>query len=81
MDTVVQELEAARAAYVSLYEDSEAITQSSITAGPRKRGSGKSKTGGTLLRLADKVPRDYREKLPLSWRKAAYRAKHGGRKR
>jgi len=81
MDTVVQELEAARAAYVSLYEDSEAITQSSITAGPRKRGSSKSKTGGTLLRLADKVPRDYREKLPLSWRKAAYRAKHRGRKR
>ena len=37
MDTVVQELEAARAAYVSLYEDSEAIAQSSIAAGPRKR--------------------------------------------
>ena len=56
MDTVVQELEAARAAYVSLYEDSEAIAQSSIAAGPRKRGA-KSKSGGALLRLADKVPR------------------------
>ena len=80
MDTVVQELEAARAAYVSFYEDSEAIAQSSIVAGPRKRAT-KGKSGGTLLRLADKVPRDYREKLPLSWRKAAYRAKHGRRKR
>ena len=70
----------ARAAYVSLYEDAEAIAQSSITAGPRKRAT-KGKTGGTLLRLADKMPRDYREKLPLSWRKAAYRAKHGRRKR
>ena len=79
MDTVVQELEAARAAYVSLYEDSEAIAQSSIVAGPRSAAKGK--TGGTLLRLADKVPRGYREKLPLSWRKAAYRAKHGRRKR
>ena len=80
MDTVVQELEAARAAYVSLYEDSEAIAQSSIAAGPRKRGA-KNKTGGALLRLADKVPQGCREKLPLSWRKAAYRAKHGRRKR
>jgi hypothetical protein len=80
MDTVVQELEAARAAYVALYEDSEAVAQSSIAAGPRKRAT-KGKTGGTLLRVADKVPRDYREKLPLSWRKAAYRAKHARRKR
>jgi len=80
MDTVVQELEAARAAYVTLYEDSEAIAQSSIASGPRKRAT-KGKSGGALLRLADKMPRDYREKLPLSWRKAAYRAKHGRRKR
>ena len=81
MDAVIQELEAARASYVSLYEDSEAITQSSVVAGPRKRGSGRSKPGGTLLRLADKMPRGAREKLPFSWRKAAYRAKHGRRKR
>ena len=78
-DAVVQELEAARASYVSLYEDSEAITQSSIMAAPRR--ASKSKTGGTVLRLGEKVPRRYREKLPLSWRKAAYRAKHGGTKR
>lgn len=81
METVVQELEAARAAYVSLYEDSEAIAQSSIVAAPRKRGSGKGRSGGTLLRVADKVPRDIRDKLPLSWRKAAYRAKHSRKKR
>jgi hypothetical protein len=80
MDAVVQELEAARAAYISLYEDSEAIAQSSIAAGPRKRGA-KNHSGGALLRLGDMVPRGAREKLPLSWRKAAYRAKHGRRKR
>src|SRR4029079_14463324 len=79
MDTVVQELEAARAAYVTLYEDAEAVAQSSIVSGPLKRAS-KGKSGGTLLRLADKMPRDYREKVTLSGRKAAYRAKHGRRK-
>jgi hypothetical protein len=76
MAPLIQEFEATRAAYVSLYEDSEAIAQSSIAA----RG-GKNSGGGTLLRLADKVPRGARERLPLSWRKAAYRAKHGGNKR
>jgi hypothetical protein len=77
---MLDELEAARAAYVSLYEDSEAIAQSSVVAGPRRRAA-KSKTGGAFLRLADKVPRGARERLPLSWRKAAYRAKHGGKRR
>ena len=57
------------------------IAESSIGAAPRKRGSGKGRSGGPLLRVADKVPRDVREKLPLSWRKAAYRAKHSRKKR
>jgi hypothetical protein len=72
-ESVIEELEAARAAYVSLYEDSEAIAQSSIAAGPRTRAK-KNRTGRTLIRLAGRVPRSYREKLPLKWRKAAYRA-------
>jgi hypothetical protein len=71
--SVIEELEAARAAYLSLYEDSEAIAQSSIVAGP---GTRTNRTGKTLIRLAGRVPRSYREKLPLSWRKAAYRAVH-----
>jgi hypothetical protein len=73
---VIEEFEAARAAYVSLYKDSEAIAQSSIAA-----SGGKSPGGSTLLRLADKVPRGARARLPLSWRKAAYRAKHGATRR
>jgi hypothetical protein len=72
---VIEELEAARAAYVSLYEDSEAIAQSSIAAGPRARAR-KNRTGSMLIRLAGRVPRGYREKLPLKWRRAAYRAVH-----
>jgi hypothetical protein len=74
-EAVIEELEAARAAYVSLYEDSEAIAQSSIAAGPRTRAK-KKRTGRMLIRLAGRVPRGYREKLPLKWRKAAYRAVH-----
>ena len=80
MDALLQELEAVRSAYVSLYEDSEAIAQSSIAAG-RASAARRTRPEATLLRLADLVPRGAREKLPLSWRKAAYRAKHGGKKR
>jgi len=74
-ESVIEELEAARAAYVSLYEDSEAIAQSSIVAGPRSPAK-KNRPGKTLVRLAGRVPKSYREKLPLRWRKAAYRAVH-----
>ena len=63
-------LDAARAAYIELYEDAEAIVQSSIAASPTTSGQG----GTTLVRVGRKVPRGLREKLPLSWRKAAYRA-------
>jgi hypothetical protein len=74
MDTVVQELEAARATYVSLYEDSEAIAQSSIAAGSGRPG----RRGGTVLRVARKTPRGLRKRLPLHWRTAAYRALQRG---
>jgi hypothetical protein len=75
-EAVVERLEAARAAYVTLYEDSEAIAQSSILAAPRGRGARNGRTGGAFMRLAGKVPRGYREKIPLRWRRAAYRAAH-----
>lgn len=79
--SVIEQLEAARAAYVSLYEDCEAIAQSSIAASPRAKG-GKRRSGGVALRVAGKVPRSYREKLPLRWRKAAARAaRRRGQKR
>ena len=73
------QLDAARAAYISLYEDSEAIAQSSISSAPRSNGRG----GGTAIRVARKVPRGFRDKLPLRWRMAAYRAaqRSGGKNR
>jgi len=75
-EEVIEKLEAARAAYVTLYEDSEAIAQSSILAAPRSRGSRNGRAGGAFIRLAGKVPRGYRERIPLRWRRAAYRAAH-----
>jgi hypothetical protein len=80
-DAIIGRLEAARAAYVALYEDAEAIAQSSIVAGPRT-GRQERRVGGFLLRAAGRVPRGYRDKVPLPWRRAAYRTMHGrGRKR
>lgn len=64
-----ERLDAARAEYIALYEDAEAIAQSSIAASSAAGGR-----GGTLVRVARKMPRGVRDKLPLSWRKAAYRA-------
>jgi hypothetical protein len=63
-------LDAARAAYIRVYEDAEAIAQSSITAA--RRGAGARE--GRLVRAAKRVPKRYRRKLPLRWRMAAARA-------
>ncbi|HEY7004384.1 MAG TPA: sulfotransferase [Gaiellaceae bacterium] len=80
-EAVLDELEVARAAYVSLYEDAEAIAQSSIVAAQRVRAR-KAKPGNKLFRVAGKMPRRYKERIPVRWRKAAFRATHrGSRKR
>jgi hypothetical protein len=76
-ESVIAELEAARAAYIALYEDAEAIAQSSVVATSRSRKD----NGGKLVRAAGKIPRGYRERIPLRWRKIAYRALHRGRGR
>jgi hypothetical protein len=76
-EATISELDAARAAYVALYEDAEAIAQSSVVASARSRKEG----GGRLVRLAGKVPRGYREKIPLGWRRAVYRAVQRGERR
>lgn len=67
---VVERLEGARAAYVRLYEDAEAIAQSSVTAARRAGGARQSRVVG----LARRVPKRYRRKFPLRWRVAVARA-------
>ncbi len=68
---LLERLDAARAAYVELYEGAEAIARSSILAerrSPRTRTRERVSPGITRA-----VPRRLRQKVPLSWRKAVVR--------
>jgi hypothetical protein len=63
-------LDAARAAYVELYEDAEAIARSSIVAGRRTRSQEPSGVKARGIRFAARVfPKRYRHKVPVRWRR------------
>lgn len=72
-ESVIDELEAARTAYLAFYGDAEAIAQSSIQAA-RSRGRNGGAPGSGLQRIARVVPRRYRHKVPLRWRATVVRA-------
>lgn len=59
-------LDAARAAYIALYDEAEAIAQSSIEAS-RRRGAAQAALP-VRARLVRTVPRRYRRRIPLHWR-------------
>ena len=61
----------ARASYVRLYEEAEAIAQSSIWAGQRPSASGKGRPASRLIVRA--VPRRVRRRVPPRLRRAAAR--------
>ena len=63
-----EQLEAARLAYIGLYEDGEAIAQSSITAATRV-----DRAKYRRARTAP-VPKRYKRKIPRSWRVTVSRA-------
>jgi hypothetical protein len=65
---VIERLEAARAAYIVLYEDAEAIAQSSVVAA--RRDPRKSGVPG-VVRM---VPKSFRRKIPRRWRITVARA-------
>lgn len=69
--SLTEQLEAARAAYIALYQDAEAIAQSSVVAG-RRQAPGRRH--GRAIRLMQKVPRRYRSKVPARWRITVARA-------
>jgi hypothetical protein len=69
-EQLTERLEEARAAYIRLYEDAEAIAQSSVTAAGHHAGARESRLAG----LAKRVPKRYRRKLPIRWRMAVARA-------
>jgi hypothetical protein len=73
-DTLTDSLEAARAAYIDLYEDAEAIAQSSIVAAGRRAPIRHSR----LMWVARRVPKRYRRRVPLRWRVTIARALQRG---
>ena len=79
---VIEGLEAARASYTELYEDAEAIAQSSIAA--KRRGPRKGPISARAMRFAaDKVPIRYKRKVPPRLRArlvAALRQSPAGRR-
>lgn len=68
-ESAIEPLEAARLAYTELYQDAEAIAQSSITAAARRPAS-----RSTAVWALKKVPRRYKRKIPRSWRVTVSRA-------
>jgi hypothetical protein len=72
-EAVEERLEAARAAYIRMYEEAEAIARSSVVAA-RRPNVKKARLASRTTRLMRKVPKRWRRKIPLRWRVAAARA-------
>jgi hypothetical protein len=72
-EDVLEGLDRERAAYVELYEEAEAIAQSSIWASA-KDGVVPGQRVARAARLASRiVPSQYKRKLPLRWRRKIIR--------
>lgn len=72
-ESLTDSLEAARAAYVELYEEAEAIAQSSIVAARRGATAPNGRVSPQVARLARRVPERYRRKVPPRWRERIVR--------
>jgi hypothetical protein len=70
----IERLDATRAAYIGLYEEAEAIAQSSIVASRRPAPATNGRIPGPAGRLVARVPKRYRRKLPLRFRQQVVRA-------
>jgi hypothetical protein len=72
-DGVEERLDAARTSYTRLYEEAEAIAQSSISAA-RRQGKKRRVVASRTTRVMRRMPKRYRRKIPLRWRVAVARA-------
>jgi hypothetical protein len=72
-EAVEGQLEAARTAYIRMYEEAEAIARSSIVAARRPHAK-KARLASRTTRLMRKVPKRWRRKIPLRWRVVVARA-------
>ena len=78
---IVDRLDAARASYIALYEEAEAIAQSSIQASSRRRPAVASAPAPTpAIRLIRRVPKRYRRRIPHRWRALVVRTIRGTRR-
>jgi hypothetical protein len=64
---LVDRLETARSRYIELYEEAEAIAQSSIQAS-RRRPPARAVAATPAMKLMRRVPKRYRRMIPLRWR-------------
>lgn len=70
--SVTDRLDAARTAYANLYQDAEAIAQSSMVARRGRRAA--RRDAPRAVRVATRLfPGRYRHKVPLRWRRAVLR--------
>jgi hypothetical protein len=75
--SVVEKLEAARAAYIELYEEAESIAHSSIWAGRRDSPAPVDRVAVGAARFAARVvPARYKRKVPPGWRRKFVRVLH-----
>ena len=68
-------LDAARAAYIALYEEAEAIAQSSVAAGRRAPAvrAPAAQMPAPAARVVRRVPLGWRRRVPLRWRRRVVR--------
>jgi hypothetical protein len=72
-DSLIERLDAARAAYADLYGEAEAIAQSSIDAARRHRGRSRPPMTRPVATARRVLPAGVRRRIPLGWKKTVYR--------
>jgi hypothetical protein len=71
---ITARLDELRTAYTALYEEAEAIAQSSIAAAKGRPAATPTRLPAPALRIVRRVPQRYRHSLPLQWRVRIARA-------
>jgi hypothetical protein len=67
--TAPERLDAARAAYIELYDQAEAIAASSVAAARRHPVTAPVRMPAPAARVVRLAPRRYRQRVPLRWRR------------
>jgi hypothetical protein len=79
----LERLEAARGAYIDLYEEAEAIAQSSVAAASRQKATAASTMPAAVplqVRLARAVPVGLKRRIPVAYKRRVLRVLKGQRR-